>query len=1556
MSGLTRDQLSFIKRMERLSSDKYTTLAVLLSFYKSEPSERTKKAILKYVKDEDDKLAAIAKAREEGREEAIDSQRQRLATNTRARIRTANNARKRNIEIPLTSINIKGSKNKAEFYKSSKRVNKSVISWNILLTDMQTKKARLYTRLTHIIAHLKNIIKEDHANRQILNYTVAFPYASLYKNNEKYIVFQASAFESLKKFKDTLHKMTLDESEGGSDSLQEDGVNSYIANTQAFTIRFFLRSRAATVHHSCYTPDKYCVWFGKDNKITNCGYQRGKEKIEVNCVIDFLFKNFRCFAREITTGDDMDVATGIRMIMQNKRDEDNMFTEAELITLQGMTTKYYSNEDACTCDPDDDTYRKCKKTFSIVENVLHYRKKTGIDISEKSKYSTLQDDGSFLLDTDKAKSVFELSKPLVEVADEDSICMILDSKLKHIFCFKGTIDKLRERKIREDIYIDDNREAYIKLKKNKKHIVTEFKKEMRDGLDSIKYDDLSVNFPFDYESVCDLEAENLVKPFLVSVAPITIYEFLAFGIINITLVNAIDKELESVAFDAFKPLVEIVKKHYPYNGEFKEPVKTEEKHYEDTYDSEPDAEPEDEYAFFEKKLNKAIRGILNNALDINPDAKTLTYPIKKAILVARRYGMELCKHFLSYDCTYEMMEYVYHTYKFNEQNRVGCLLGFNNASFDNFLLSHDLYRCKSRLQQRIGSEIQISTFQYSGQMLGLNINTNAQLYTHDVRKYLTNGSLSTLCKDYRLVIFEKQKLEDDVTHVELQNKYNELGPKAFLKYMKTKTEYIDYCKYDTLSTMLLFSVYTITMQQIDAKPLLTTQMRNKIPITHKYLSKITKRLHTDDEKETDDEKYNVTTTAAGVINKIIGNTFAKKTIGSHAKAINSQYWKTTRFEPPKLNLEWYNLIKPGRVAGRVDMFAKQGRYDENTHYIDNIYVNKTLATQMTKLTLPKEAKDKTVELVNQFLHSFDMCGQYQYMLTCAPVWYPGGENCETLEVLNKSELIKFKQQRKKEIEDEKAKKAKLGSKYTSNNKIIRNVADITIEDLDDKKSEYYHICNESHVFETRKVYKKDGKAPSTPDDYNNAAMKRQQLGWFVCDVDQEVLRYRNLPYFAPKKVPSGNDFECGYIKDAVMSSVEVSYMRSLGCTLTLKKGIVFTQSRRSYEIFKPLLAFMAIKNEQDMIKAGKIKGVYNQSLRETSKMIPNAVSGKINESIHQSKLLTMTAARFEKTKKMLDNRNEKRDDDEEKEKIAVIDVLEDDEIFVNVTETLKQKLGKQFAMSLGGFVYAYSRIFMYEFVYKHIGLLASIYADTDACKGYTNAFEEWLIMAKNTTVPHWKEVEEYDPRYINHPLYSPDSKIFGSFEDEMSKFNKGVKFEKGHKVVSYTLQKKTWSYIQYDKDGKVLNAKMRAKGVSPSNAVIRLEDIPDLSFLSYNKQGLLSLDIYNKDGSTNIDKYKQFSDYVNNPKNQLFYGAKSEEELAKMKDPNRYNNIDYFFYCAHVFNTAYILGTSFTRNVKNPCRNVELGEYDKYYDKTGTLSLRCMLKKIVPRLESPRGD
>jgi len=73
-------------------------------------------------------------------------------------------------------------------------------------------------------------------------------------------------------------------------------------------------------------------------------------------------------------------------------------------------------------------------------------------------------------------------------------------------------------------------------------------------------------------------------------------------------------------------------------------------------------------------------------------------------------------------------------------------------------------------------------------------------------------------------------------------------------------------------------------------------------------------------------------------------------------------------------------------------------------------------------------------------------------------------------------------------------------------------------------------------------------------------------------------------------------------------------------------GFVFENKVKSCEMFRFLLEIMNKKNEQDSLKSSKTqKHLYNSALRETLKLLMNAISGKVIEGLHLEQTAVMSS-------------------------------------------------------------------------------------------------------------------------------------------------------------------------------------------------------------------------------------------------------------------------------------------------------------------------------------------
>jgi len=435
------------------------------------------------------------------------------------------------------------------------------------------------------------------------------------------------------------------------------------------------------------------------------------------------------------------------------------------------------------------------------------------------------------------------------------------------------------------------------------------------------------------------------------------------------------------------------------------------------------------------------------------------------------------------------------------------------------------------------------------------------------------------------------------------------------------------------------------------------------------------------------------------------------------------------------------------------------------------------------------------------------------------------------------------------------------------------------------------------------------------------------LGFYFCDFDQSNLMAKNLPNIYPLKTGIENKWDHeGLIENYCISNVMIGLLKEYGCKVVIRNGFVFPSKVKSCEMFKFQLDIMKAKNLQDKLKDSRDPveaAQYNSALRDTLKLLINSLSGKVIESLHTEKVEDISCAvDFQKIK----------------EKAVSINVINNigSRVFVSYTvgeEDICER--QQRPIYLGCLLYDYAKRYMYQMSYSKIGRDKLLYTDTDASKfPYTEMprWREW-IERENIVVPHWKEVEEYDPRFKTHLIYQPGSKVFGSFEDELEDMV-------GENYTFYCLQKKSWLYAV---DGKV---KYRFKGLSDGAIPLDLTE----KFLGRKMIG---------DG--NAGKIEKIF-IPSNAKNQLLtakyltdnkikcLGASSESPKFKLytkEEKLAHSQIQLKFYrdLYHGIPT-HVLCTSFRKIVKNSMRGVGMDDTLKFNRIMNRLQLCQMIKKI----------
>lgn len=355
--------------------------------------------------------------------------------------------------------------------------------------------------------------------------------------------------------------------------------------------------------------------------------------------------------------------------------------------------------------------------------------------------------------------------------------------------------------------------------------------------------------------------------------------------------------------------------------------------------------------------------------------------------------------------------------------------------------------------------------------------------------------------------------------------------------------------------------------------------------------------------------------------------------------------------------------------------------------------------------------------------------------------------------------------------------------------------------------------------------------------------KKDKIGFYYCDIDQKPLKDANKPLIICDKSGEVNNWATNEIlKDYPLSSPMIEFLRTRGVKPIIKNGVYFTDKKKSCEMFKPILDLMGTKNREDGKKRKiaqiqkamdkcknkhstyykqlekKKEGVnYNEALREVAKLISNSASGKMSEGLHISQVAEMT-------------QYETITAERQKQNFKIVDIRHDSAL-VSYDKTEKSCMKGSKPIYIGALIYDYSKMYMYNKIYEPIPYKHLIYTDTDSLKITKKVRDKWAKSVGAQLVPHWEEVEKYDSRYRKHQIYSPNSKVYGSFEDEYA--------ELGDINLSYHLQKKTYLATNTDIT-KIKKSKMTFKGVSDNNILVRADNSGEYVFCGENKEYIKS--------------------------------------------------------------------------------------------------------------------
>ena len=420
---------------------------------------------------------------------------------------------------------------------------------------------------------------------------------------------------------------------------------------------------------------------------------------------------------------------------------------------------------------------------------------------------------------------------------------------------------------------------------------------------------------------------------------------------------------------------------------------------------------------------------------------------------------------------------------------------------------------------------------------------------------------------------------------------------------------------------------------------------------------------------------------------------------------------------------------------------------------------------------------------------------------------------------------------------------------------------------------------------------------------------KRKMGWYYCDIDQSNLAAKNLPLIIAEKVFTkkadgsdgaleGNNWgTTKVLKDYFISTVQIKQLKKYGCKVTIKKGIYFTDHVRGCDLFEFILEFMQKKNEQDGFKKSKSEN-YNSALRETLKLLSNSMSGKAIEGLHLEKTVATDSYGFIKIKEA-----------DKTEQVTTINII-GSKVFTTYKVTQESQMAKQRPVYIGCLIYAYAQKHIYDTLFAVVGKKEMVYCDTDAGKLTERAFNRADVQEfyKSAKVQAWDKAIQYDPKLGDHLLYDPNSKVYGSYEEELPK-NKE----------SYFVQKKGYIIIGEDDS----NTKIGFKGV-PKNALLLTGDEPFMTGKTQKHKQHGDIIKYT------IDNQKEAIDYFNeNTDKQI---QNNPKKFGATLYDNRY---------------AYVLTTSFRKIVKNTRIGVDKDDEEKFQTMNNTIQVVAIVKRIT---------
>lgn len=428
-------------------------------------------------------------------------------------------------------------------------------------------------------------------------------------------------------------------------------------------------------------------------------------------------------------------------------------------------------------------------------------------------------------------------------------------------------------------------------------------------------------------------------------------------------------------------------------------------------------------------------------------------------------------------------------------------------------------------------------------------------------------------------------------------------------------------------------------------------------------------------------------------------------------------------------------------------------------------------------------------------------------------------------------------------------------------------------------------------------------------------------------------------------------------------------------------GFTFAKKCRGVKIFEHILEFMKIKNGQDKLKdtvnsledyvkecytrdtGDNLKDMemgvkqyltndeseeykyaktnYNQSLRETCKLMSNAATGKPMEDIHTDKFKFLEHTKDFWKYKALEEAGKVTD--------VVADKIHEGGIIIHYKTDKKASQLSQNPFYITSMIYDYTRIKLFNETYETLPSVdCGIYSDTDSTKmrnfinpkTKVNDLEYALAKLSKMPLPYCPEALKYDPRLEDAMLTSPN--IYGTYEDEFPDKVRAVGEEQAFTVF---YQKKF--NVTIGVKGNIISA--TAKGVNMGRDVY----IPEINVWRY-------LDIFGNPNTEPIlphhwivEQQKRSRDgkvkiigCMNKSLTQPMLHAHMMEQQDKGLTMKHADSLNGLIQSAEKYRSVYIFTAPFTKHIKNASRSATIDTPDKMDSLNLAITSSVSVKKL----------